>query len=89
MERVNNTVRLKVWKGFILVGRKGPNRLPPPHLQEISVHDQRDAQGFVTVHADCSQAPRPMASSGNGRESARPGGRGGRGSAWVFWIKRR
>ncbi|WP_210163793.1 hypothetical protein, partial [Mesorhizobium sp. LNJC395A00] len=33
MERVNNTVRLKVWKGFIVVGRKGPNRLPPPHLQ--------------------------------------------------------
>ncbi|MER9209437.1 hypothetical protein, partial [Mesorhizobium sp. M0771] len=36
MERVNNTVRLKVWKGFIVGGRKGPNRLPPPHLQARS-----------------------------------------------------
>ncbi|MER8731127.1 argininosuccinate synthase [Mesorhizobium sp. M1227] len=52
MERVNNnTVRLKVWKGNVIVaGRKGPNRLPPPRLQGDSVYDQRDVQGFVKLY---------------------------------------
>lgn len=80
MERVNNTVRLKVWKGFIVVGRKGPNRLPPPHLQEISVHDQRDAQGLVKLSTlrllpGAPRAPRPRQVAE--RESARPGGGAG------------
>ncbi|WP_352636277.1 hypothetical protein [Mesorhizobium sp. M0496] len=80
MERVNNTVRLKVWKGNVIVaGRKGPDRLPPPHLQEISVHDQRDAQGFVKLSTlrllpGAPRSPRPMASSGNGKRP--PKGRG-------------
>ncbi|MER9962192.1 argininosuccinate synthase [Mesorhizobium sp. M0045] len=50
IERVNNTVRLKVWKGNVIVaGRKGPNRLTHA-FREISVYDQRDVQRFVKLY---------------------------------------
>lgn len=48
MEQVNNnTVRLKVWKGNVIVARTG-FRLHA--FREISVYDQRDVQGFVKLY---------------------------------------
>jgi argininosuccinate synthase len=54
-ERVNGTVRLKLWKGNVIVaGRKSPNslyRLDYVTFEEDSVYDQRDAQGFIKLNA--------------------------------------
>ncbi|OWK19166.1 hypothetical protein AJ88_43405 [Mesorhizobium amorphae CCBAU 01583] len=65
MERVNNTVRLKLWKGNVIVaGRKGPNSLTARPFKEDSVYDQRDAHGFINLtRCAGSRAPRPAASS--------------------------
>ncbi|MDR6289611.1 argininosuccinate synthase [Inquilinus ginsengisoli] len=54
-ERVNGTVRLKLWKGNVITaGRKSPNslyRLDYVTFEEDSVYDQRDAQGFIKLNA--------------------------------------
>jgi len=54
-ERVAGTVRLKLYKGNVIVeGRKSPNTLySEAHVtfEEDSVYDQRDAQGFIKLNA--------------------------------------
>jgi len=54
-ERVSGTVRLKLYKGnVIVVGRKSPQSLYSlAHVtfEEDSVYDQRDAQGFIKLNA--------------------------------------
>lgn len=48
MQRVNNnTVRLKVWKGNVIVA---PTGFRLHAFREISVYDQRDVQGFVKLY---------------------------------------
>lgn len=54
-ERVAGTVRLKLYKGNVIVeGRRSPNSLySQAHVtfEEDSVYDQRDAQGFIKLNA--------------------------------------
>ncbi len=54
-ERVNGTVRLKLYKGNVIVmGRKSEDSLySMEHVtfEEDSVYDQRDAQGFIKLNA--------------------------------------
>lgn len=54
-ERVTGTVRLKLYKGNVMVtGRKSPNSLYDEALvtfEEDQVYDQRDAQGFIRLNA--------------------------------------
>jgi len=54
-ERVNGTVRLKLYKGSCaVVGRKSPDSLYSlEHVtfEEDSVYDQRDAEGFIKLNA--------------------------------------
>jgi len=54
-ERVSGTVRLKLYKGnVIVIGRKSPQSLYSlAHVtfEEDSVYDQRDAQGFIKLNA--------------------------------------
>jgi argininosuccinate synthase len=53
--RVNGTVRLKLYKGNVIVeGRKSPDSLySMEHVtfEEDSVYDQRDAEGFIKLNA--------------------------------------
>ncbi|MER9332373.1 hypothetical protein, partial [Mesorhizobium sp. M0488] len=64
-----------------------PDRLPPPHLQEISVHDQRDVQGFVKLYTLRLLPGAPThGKCGDGKAPAQGAGRC---SVSVFWIKRR
>ena len=53
--RVAGTVRLKLYKGNVIVeGRRSPNSLySQAHVtfEEDSVYDQRDAQGFIKLNA--------------------------------------
>ncbi|HEY9538201.1 MAG TPA: argininosuccinate synthase [Kiloniellaceae bacterium] len=54
-ERVNGTVRLKLYKGNVIVeGRKSPDSLySMEHVtfEEDTVYDQRDAEGFIKLNA--------------------------------------
>jgi len=54
-ERVNGSVRLKLYKGNVIVeGRKSPDSLySMEHVtfEEDSVYDQRDAAGFIKLNA--------------------------------------
>ncbi len=54
-EEVTGTVRLKLYKGsLIVVGRKSPSSLySAEHVtfEEDSVYDQRDAEGFIKLNA--------------------------------------
>ena len=54
-KRVNGTVRLKLYKGNVIVtGRKSPNSLYDQDMvtfEEDSVYDQRDAEGFIKLNA--------------------------------------
>jgi len=54
-ERVNGTVRLKLYKGSVaVVGRRSPDSLYSlEHVtfEEDSVYDQRDAEGFIKLNA--------------------------------------
>ena len=54
-KRVNGTVRLKLYKGNVIVtGRKSPNSLYDEDMvtfEEDSVYDQRDAEGFIKLNA--------------------------------------
>ena len=54
-ERVTGTVRLKLYKGsLIVVGRRSPDSLySAEHVtfEEDSVYDQRDAEGFIKLNA--------------------------------------
>lgn len=54
-ERVTGTVRLKLYKGNVIVtGRKSPNSLYDEDVvtfEEDSVYDQRDAEGFIRLNA--------------------------------------
>ncbi len=54
-ERVNGTVRLKLYKGGVMVaGRKSPDSLySPAHatFEADKVYDQRDAEGFIKLNA--------------------------------------
>ncbi len=54
-ERVNGTVRLKLYKGSVaVVGRKSPDSLYSlEHVtfEEDTVYDQRDAEGFIKLNA--------------------------------------
>src|SRR3546814_2588325 len=54
-ERVNGTVRLKLYKGGVQVaGRSSPDSLYSlAHVtfEEDSVYDQRDAEGFIKLNA--------------------------------------
>ena len=54
-ERVNGRVRLKLYKGGVLVvGRKSPDSLYDNALatfEEDTVYDQRDAEGFIKLNA--------------------------------------
>lgn len=53
--QVNGTVRLKLYKGNVIVeGRKSPNSLySEEHVtfEEDDVYDQRDAEGFIKLNA--------------------------------------
>jgi argininosuccinate synthase len=53
--RVNGTVRLRLYKGNVIVeGRKSPDSLySEAHVtfEEDSVYDQRDAEGFIKLNA--------------------------------------
>ena len=53
--RVNGTVRMKLYKGNVIVtGRKSPNSLYSEDIvtfEEDSVYDQRDAEGFIKLNA--------------------------------------
>jgi argininosuccinate synthase len=52
---VNGTVRLRLYKGNVIVeGRKSPDSLySQEHVtfEEDSVYDQRDAEGFIKLNA--------------------------------------
>ncbi len=54
-ERVNGTVRLKLYKGNVIVeGRRSPDSLySEEHVtfEEDAVYDQRDAEGFIKLNA--------------------------------------
>lgn len=54
-ERVTGTVRLKLYKGNVIItGRKSPNSLYDEDVvtfEEDSVYDQRDAEGFIRLNA--------------------------------------
>ncbi len=54
-KRVNGTVRLKLYKGNVIVtGRKSPNSLYDEDMvtfEEDSVYNQRDAEGFIKLNA--------------------------------------
>ncbi len=54
-ERVSGTVRLKLYKGNVIItGRKSPNSLYDADIatfEEDSVYDQRDAEGFIKLNA--------------------------------------
>jgi len=54
-ERVTGTVRLKLYKGSVMVtGRKSPNSLYDEDIvtfEEDSVYDQKDAEGFIKLNA--------------------------------------
>lgn len=54
-ERVTGTVRLKLYKGNVMVtGRKSPNSLYDEDIvtfEEDDVYDQRDAEGFIKLNA--------------------------------------
>ncbi len=54
-ERVTGTVRVKLYKGNVIVaGRKSPNSLYDEALvtfEEDQVYDQRDAEGFIKLNA--------------------------------------
>ncbi len=54
-EPVNGTVRLKLYKGNVIVeGRQSPYSLySMAHVtfEEDTVYDQRDAQGFIKLNA--------------------------------------
>ena len=54
-ERVTGTVRMKLYKGNVMItGRKSPNSLYDEALvtfEEDQVYDQRDAQGFIRLNA--------------------------------------
>ncbi|HZH26132.1 MAG TPA: argininosuccinate synthase [Azospirillaceae bacterium] len=54
-ERVSGVVRMKLWKGNVIVaGRKSPNslyRLDYVTFEEDSVYDQKDANGFIRLNA--------------------------------------
>ena len=54
-ERVTGTVRLKLYKGNVMVtGRKSPNSLYDEDIvtfEEDNVYDQRDAEGFIKLNA--------------------------------------
>ncbi len=54
-ERVTGTVRLKLYKGNVIVtGRKSPNSLYDEDIvtfEEDTVYDQRDAEGFIRLNA--------------------------------------
>ena len=54
-ERVTGTVRLKLYKGnVIIMGRKSPFSLYDEAMvtfEEDDVYDQRDAEGFIRLNA--------------------------------------
>jgi len=54
-ENVNGVVRLKLYKGNVMVvGRKSPNSLFAPEystFEEDSVYNQKDAEGFIKLNA--------------------------------------
>jgi argininosuccinate synthase len=54
-ERVTGTVRLKLYKGNVIItGRKSPNSLYDADVvtfEEDNVYDQRDAEGFIKLNA--------------------------------------
>ncbi len=54
-KRVNGTVRLKLYKGNVMVtGRKSPDSLYSQDMvtfEEDTVYDQRDAEGFIKLNA--------------------------------------
>ena len=54
-EKVSGTVRLKLYKGNVMViGRESPNSLYSlAHVtfEEDAVYDQRDAEGFIKLNA--------------------------------------
>ena len=54
-KRVTGTVRLKLYKGNVIVtGRKSPSSLYDQDMvtfEEDSVYDQRDAEGFIKLNA--------------------------------------
>ncbi len=54
-EMVSGTVRLKLYKGNVMItGRKSPNSLYSEELvtfEEDSVYDMRDAEGFIKLNA--------------------------------------
>lgn len=54
-ERVTGTVRLKLYKGNVMVtGRKSPNSLYNEEIvtfEDDDVYDQRDAEGFIKLNA--------------------------------------
>lgn len=54
-ERVTGTVRLKLYKGNVIItGRKSPNSLYDEDVvtfEEDTVYDQRDAEGFIKLNA--------------------------------------
>ena len=53
--RVNGTVRLKLYKGNVIVtGRKSPDSLYSMRhvtFEQDDVYDQRDAEGFIKLNA--------------------------------------
>jgi argininosuccinate synthase len=54
-ERVSGTVRLKLYKGnVIIVGRRSPNSLYHQDIatfEDDAVYNQRDAEGFIKLNA--------------------------------------
>ncbi|MCK5040800.1 MAG: argininosuccinate synthase, partial [Sphingomonadales bacterium] len=54
-ERVSGTVRLKLYKGNVIVtGRKSPNSIySEEHVtfEDDAVYDQKDAEGFIRLNA--------------------------------------
>jgi len=54
-ERVTGTVRMKLYKGNVIItGRKSPNSLYDVDVvtfEEDTVYDQRDAEGFIRLNA--------------------------------------
>jgi len=55
-ERVNGTVRLKLYKGNVMItGRKSPNSLYNEEIvtfeEDSGAYDQRDAEGFIRLNA--------------------------------------
>ena len=54
-KRVSGTVRLKLYKGNVIVeGRKSPNSLYDEDtvtFEADTVYDQRDAEGFIKLNA--------------------------------------